>query len=850
VFDRLGFAGCVAVVLAGGCRAILGTDDYRVREGCQPREIRTDAGACAAIPTCSGATVASPGGSCEAVGVTDCGTSFDADGEGGCVARVAATSCPDGLRAQIGSDKCLSMACLGDPIPNDNLAPRDWPRVWIDPQGIRSAAGSPPTFRSMHDAFAAYPGQSLVLLILEGTLHEHVSIDRPVAIQGRCANKTHLVSDDGTPAMVVNAPDAFVSVSSLSLDGGGLVVLAWRGPGSSVSTAPGFGSLRIHDTPGPGIEIDDAADLKFEDVLIERATGEGVSVRGSRVTLSRLDVRDTRPHPDGVGGVGIGVHASSTLTSSTTGDGGLPPTGVSAPSIVTIQESVVEGSRLAGVMVEGSTAHIARSLVRDTGPDGWGRGRGIDVRDRLLGSLPAVLDLDQTVVERSYDVGVRLEESTGSIRRTTIRDTGVATDLPDAGAPVGAPFRCLGNAVRIRNRAPRDLPKDPDVTIADSSVVSARESGIHVEGARVAISKSRIRDVAASCTHGGGDGVAIYADVARPAAATVASSRIEGTARAAIASFDAMVDVAGSTLASCEGASLVAAAPGAFPSAPRAVCGCASGASRCSAPTPDPALASALVGRGGCKETDGFACMTYCYGKFTSDAVGGDTAVPGNTWWIGSDDAMTPGTTDATGCATLPVRRGVRALVESNGGDCSDTGAGGPCPPGIAVMQAGQGEQSAETVHIGSVGLAWWLQAPPPDPRNAITPSVMLCDVSAPSTAPWRYCGRYAGLAGARVTLDGAEPQYYTTDSGVVAAATAGTSTVAAANFAPVTPGYHTVSVAPLDGGGLRSLSCSNEWPTGSGWLFGTRAVTGTTFRVLVEGGGVNVLRLFCTAAR
>src|SRR5262249_12603929 len=114
------------------------------------------------------------------------------------------------------------------------------------------------------------------------------------------------------------------------------------------------------------------------------------------LAIGQTVVRDTRPAPNGTGGRGIVVRASSRVPS--------PPTSPVPPNPVSISGTIVERSHGAGVLVEGASATIRESLVRDTMTDSEGHGRGVVIQERYLGSCPASATIDRSVVEGSHDV--------------------------------------------------------------------------------------------------------------------------------------------------------------------------------------------------------------------------------------------------------------------------------------------------------------------------------------------------------------------------------------------------------------------------------------------------------------
>jgi hypothetical protein len=262
------------------------------------------------------------------------------------------------------------------------------------------------------------------------------------------------------------------------------------------------------------------------------------------------------------------------------------------------------------------------------------------------------------------------------------------------------------------------------------------------------------------------------------------------------------------------------------------------------------ALTPTLLGWNGCIANDDHACVPWCFGRFSPDALGGDTAVAGVSLWPGNDDAIATQVTDDEGCLTYFEPRHRRLPWVSQGGDCTASVTTGTCPPSLVVTQAGDGDVLDDFSHIGTVGTNYWYQSAwyKPDPLDSIAEVVFLCDVTSESPKPWRYCGRYSGLAGAFVTVDGVDPTHYTTDGGVIAGPTAGTSSAATVIFFNTPAGRHVVHVEPMPSSDYKHLDCSLDWPAGSGWQWGWRKMDPTNFEVIVVAGTVNLgARLWCT---
>ena len=331
------------------------------------------------------------------------------------------------------------------------------------------------------------------------------------------------------------------------------------------------------------------------------------------------------------------------------------------------------------------------------------------------------------------------------------------------------------------------------------------------------------------------------------ASAELDQVRIEKASRSAVAAFGAPVKVARSWLSGTADTVAAEVEKGRI-TASHSECDAPGGTKGC-VPRKAP-LPPALQGWNGCVADDENACVPWCFGKFSPDAVGGDTAVAGVSLWPGNDDGIATQVTDGDGCLTYFAPRHRRLPWVSQGGDCTASVTSGACPPSVVITQAGDGDILSDFLHIGTVGASYWYQSVwyKPDPLNSIAEVAFLCDVTQESDTPWRYCGRYTGLPNARVTIDGVDPTHYTTEGGVIAGPDAGTSTAATIIFFNTPGGRHVLHVEPMPNAKYKTLDCSLDWPTGSGWMWGWRKIDPTSFEVITTPGIVNLgARLWCT---
>ena len=818
---------------AAACAELAGVDVYQLGR-CSQDLVDLD-GSCQ--PRCPAGEVPATGG-CERVGVDDCGQDFELGADGGCIAHGAPRDCDAGEMSFLGQLKCSPTLCgdIGIGVQNGFSVDRGWRAVWIDPGGTGT---DQPAYRSIGDALAAYPDEPLRIGIRSGSFEEALTIKQPIYLLG-CTSKVEFrARPTGEPVFSFEAGSDRSHVDGITISGG-------KGLAAKDIDDFSLANVTVREALGPAISLNASHRARLSRILVERAAGEGITVDSSddvRIELS--NIRDGLLRADGMGGVGILVRPGLSFPDE-------PPFAIASRSKVRVDRSVIERVRGAGILVEGSELTISQSLVRDVLPDAWGVGRAIDAHKSAIGNEPALLTVDQTVIERAHDAGIRIDGATATIQRATVREVGVAElPAPSADESFANSFACLGAGIRARWNLLRPAGDEPDVVIKNCSITGVREASVTAESVRIVVERSLLRNARATCDGRGGDGLTVYGTPEMPGSASLREVRVEGAARSAIAAFGAPIDVSHSWLAG-EGAPIAAQVGTGRIVSNRTACESALGTKACA-----PALAPivpVLRGWNSCTADAEHACVDWCFGKFTPDALGDRTSVAGISLWPAHHDGFATQLTDATGCLTYAAPRNRPLAWFSQGGECTASATSGPCPPGAVITGAGVGEFPIDHRQIGTVGVNYWYlfykPVPPnkPEPQNAVGVAAFACDVTAESAMPWRYCGRFTGLAGARMTIDGADPTHYTTADGVVFGPTAGTSTTATAIFFDVPAGRRVLRIEPMPNADYAGLECSLDWPPGSGWSWGWRRIDPTSFEVLVIPGFVNLAaRLWCT---
>lgn len=534
-----------------GCGQLLQVDEYGVDPSGGPlRDV------------CAAAERPLAGGGCAPTGVSSCGTGFDADGLGGCVARLPSGPCASGTYAYPGKVSCARPSEVPCPTAAD---PASFAAVYAGAQhfvwgGYAGAQGDGTPARpwtTIADALA-HAADGDLIVVSAGEYAENVRITRPVQLVGVCPERT-IVSGVAAnqAAIVVEAGGSGSRLRALGISGAGAGLQLLGADDVEVR------GLIVQDTAGPGIElvmVDPTARpaVLVEETLVDRALGVGILAGGFALTVQRSSVRATREDAARLAfGVGISVQPGRFVADRA------DPTNVVRGQLL-LREALLEGNHDAGVRVEGSEATIEDTLVRDTraslGRAGLGlppMGLGIDVSWEVARGLdipperPVVVR--RSVVEHALGAGIRAWKANVRLEDTVVRDV--------EAAPGGG---CAGHGLRVLT----DRTVSATATVVTSLLERTQEAGVHVLGGGVVLDGALIRDVRGDgCAGRYGDALALYsqplayAQGSGEAAASVSRSKLDGSRRAAISSFGGGVKLEDSVLEGAPVALLGAPSP-------------------------------------------------------------------------------------------------------------------------------------------------------------------------------------------------------------------------------------------------------------------------------------------------
>jgi hypothetical protein len=328
----------------------------------------------------------------------------------------------------------------------------------------------------------------------------------------------------------------------------------------------------IHSTPDRGLDVEDVlgpTTVALERSLLESTSDVGLYASGATVDVTATVIRDTQPDPSNQqSGRGIAVQDDAT-----TGRRGA----------LTLDSSVVEQSRDAGVYVFGSDALLDASVVRATAAAASdGRfGRGISASNGLG---RASVTLRGSVIENSRHTAVFAAGSDVLIEDSVLRDTESQVSDDTGGRGINVQLDPMQGERSV-------------LTVRTSIVERSRDIGVFIDASEATIEGVIVRTTVARPDGAFGDGLSVSAATGR-AGALATGSRIETSARAGIVSFGAFVSL-GSTAIECNTIALdgehLTVSQFSFENRGNNGCGCSGASEECQvvstmldAPTPIP----------------------------------------------------------------------------------------------------------------------------------------------------------------------------------------------------------------------------------------------------------------------
>jgi len=522
---------------------------------------------------CDPGQVSVDGGGCEPAGIpaSACADGFESDGDGSCNAILPDAPCLDGQIAVPGETRCHPLAPCG--LGRWGDIPVEPSTVYVDASyaGSDADGSADRPWPSLVDATSAAPEGAMVAMA-DGSYEPVLLQGKPLRLWGRCPASVTIAGTDG----------GFAAVDVRSADGVEIHALGITGPKIGIAITGSTGVLLdevwIHDTAGAGMFVTNAlgaAAVTVHSTLVEGTHDFAIRDEGSELTLEGSVVRETEPN----GGPGHGIAIAAIDGQTKTGRANL-----------TLRGSIVEQSRLGGIVVGSSDATIEASVVRDILVDASGHagtgivldqdpktgegaivtmrssiverthdlgiavlageatldaiavrdispaddqrfGRGIYVQENRDTGERSTLTLTRSAIDRAHDMGVVALGSDAKISATRVRDTQLRLDIPIAGLGIGL-------ALGAHHAQPADM------AIEDCAVEGNTSNGILAFASKLSVAHTLVRGTLADGADVYGDGIGL----ADEANVTVTTTRIEGSMRAAIASFSGNVSIADTTL--------------------------------------------------------------------------------------------------------------------------------------------------------------------------------------------------------------------------------------------------------------------------------------------------------------
>ncbi|MFC1482530.1 hypothetical protein ACFL51_01860 [Myxococcota bacterium] len=441
-------AGLVLVVLLWvACGDSTGSNDNaQCEEGFRP-----EGPACVPIfDDCPGpAEIPVLGGGCQPVGVTECATGFESDGEGGCEPILPSEPCPPGTMEMIGHTECQPVGVIdcGDGFVSDGeggcdaILP-DGPCPWgymeilgetecqpigdcgtgtwgvievdattvfvdasADATGADGSQGTP--FTTIQDAYdVVVPGGQIA--VAAGEYEERLVIDKEVRLTGRCAELVTIrggwwLGEPRAP-MTIGAGGSGTTVQDVSLTG--------DAEGLRIVDAAGLAIARtqIVDAGSYGLYSENA-DISLTRIVVASNHYFGIALEGTVADLSSVVVRDTQPRQSDAR-FGYGLQGGCDTDADVCG-------------VLRLDRALLIGNHHKGIGLYGIDAELSSVVVKDTFPQQSDDTFGVGLEAGCISEAGVCgrLRLENSLLTGNHHIGVALWGTDAEISSIVIRDT-------------------------------------------------------------------------------------------------------------------------------------------------------------------------------------------------------------------------------------------------------------------------------------------------------------------------------------------------------------------------------------------------------------------------------------------
>ncbi|MFC1482266.1 hypothetical protein ACFL51_00515 [Myxococcota bacterium] len=439
---------------------------------------------------------------CQPVGVIDCGDGFVSDGEGGCDAILPTEPCPWGYMEILGETECQPIGDCG--TGTWGVIEIDATTVFVDATadatGADGSQGAP--FVTIQEAYdVVVPGGQIA--VAAGEYEERLVISKEVRLTGRCAE---LVTIRGAwwlgeprPPLDIQAGGSGTTIKGLSMTGDaeGLYV--------DETAAVSLTECQVVDAGKWGV-FAIRSGLSLDRVLVAGNAAFGIAVIGVEATITGSVVRDNVSDASGDFGRGINALCDSFLQIC---------------GRLGVSRSVVVGNTELGVAAFGTEATITGSVVSDTAPDASGEGgTGIGVQCDPDTQASGRLEVTGSLVAGNAEVGIRLFDA------ETMITGSVVADNVEAGVFVSGAVATITGSV-VRDALPNDSGSDGRginaqcdsdtqicgrLEVSGSVVAGNADVGVFVGGAVATITDSVVRDTAPDASGESSHGICAQCD--------------------------------------------------------------------------------------------------------------------------------------------------------------------------------------------------------------------------------------------------------------------------------------------------------------------------------------------------
>ena len=209
--------------------------------------------------------------------------------------------------------------------------------------------------------------------------------------------------------------------------------------------------------------------------------------------------------------------------------------GQSQRSDLTLRDSLVAGNRAVGILVFSSKVTLERTMVRDTRESALNNAFGIGIQARVQSgqSQPSALTLHDSLIAGNRAVGITLSSSKATLERTVVRNTREQASDNKHGTGIQA-------SVASGQNPPSEL------TLRNSLVVGNRSSGILLDSSKATLERTVIRDTREQASgNRGGRGIqaSVESGQSLPSELTVRDSLVAGNRESGIAMYSSKVTV-------------------------------------------------------------------------------------------------------------------------------------------------------------------------------------------------------------------------------------------------------------------------------------------------------------------